>query len=54
MSVLTGPRQAGAAFREIFGSALSGNNGYGLTTQAGPDVLRKALDERTGAAPDPQ
>jgi hypothetical protein len=32
--------QAGAAFREIFGFALSANGGYGLTTQPDPDVLR--------------
>ena len=32
--------QAGAAFRDIFGSALSSNGGFGLTTQAGADVLR--------------
>lgn len=32
--------QAGAAFREIFGFALSVNGGYGLTTRPDPDVLR--------------
>jgi hypothetical protein len=32
--------QAGAAFREIFGFALSANGGFGLTTQPDPDVLR--------------
>ncbi len=32
--------QAGAAFREIFGFALSSNHGYGLTTQPGADTLR--------------
>ncbi len=32
--------QAGAAFRQIFGFALSSNDGYGLTTQPDSDVLR--------------
>jgi hypothetical protein len=32
--------QAGAAFRQIFGFALSSNDGYGLTTQPDADVLR--------------
>jgi uncharacterized protein DUF3313 len=32
--------QAGAAFRESFGFALSANDGYGLTTQPDADVLR--------------
>jgi hypothetical protein len=32
--------QGAAVFYEIFSSALSMNNGYPLTTQPGPDVLR--------------
>lgn len=32
--------QASAVFHEIFSFALSKNGGYGLTTQAGADVLR--------------
>jgi hypothetical protein len=32
--------QASAAFREIFGFALSSNHGYGLTSQPDADVLR--------------
>lgn len=32
--------QAGAAFRQIFGFALTSNDGYGLTTQPDADVLR--------------
>lgn len=32
--------QGAAVFYEIFSSALTMNNGYPLTTQAGPDVLR--------------